>query len=210
MELSLYDGEREVNIFYLHPCAAVSATYMHDKHVVKMIVESAQLLSTACQMIGMQRDTRLYRPSYINHPCAVWTRLSIENFEWLYQHYISLIKIYEFTYNDDHKSADLAKAIREYMVLMPRVPFTEPPLCMPDDCKIYNAPAYVSYRNYYLKHKSKKRHYRRIKPPYWVQEYHNIRSNNAIDTVYLPTTSDLQELGADLPSDLPEDFASSD
>jgi hypothetical protein len=198
MELSLYDGEREVNIFYLHPCAAVSASYMHDKHVVKMIVESAQLLSTAAQMVCMERDTRLYKPCYINHPCAVWTRLSVDNYEWLYQHYISLIKIYEFTYNDEHRSAELMKALKEYLVLMPKTGFTEPPLCMPDEYKVPNVSHYISYRKYYLAEKAKKRHYRRIKPPYWVQEYHNARSNHAIETtVYLPTKSDLEELSSD-------------
>ena len=111
--LSLYDSERDVNIFYLHPCAAVSASYMHDKHVVKMIVESAQLLSTAVQMIRMERDTRLYVPSYQSHPCAIWTRASIENAEWLYQHFISLVHIFENTYKHPHRSYELRSTIKE-------------------------------------------------------------------------------------------------
>ncbi len=64
-----------MNIFLLDIDWQINATYHVDKHVVKMILESAQLLSTAVRLSGIDAG---YKAAYKNHPCAIWTRQSFQ------------------------------------------------------------------------------------------------------------------------------------
>ena len=62
-----------MNIFYLHEDPATASTYMYDKHVVKMILESAQMLCTAHHHYG-NGDNVPYKKAHYNHPSSVWAR----------------------------------------------------------------------------------------------------------------------------------------
>ena len=75
-----------MNIFYLDPNPLKAAAYHNDKHVVKMILEYAQLLSTAHRVLDeIPKDEGVfYKACYINHPCGVWTREVSGNYEFLY------------------------------------------------------------------------------------------------------------------------------
>ena len=70
-----------MNIFYLDKSAVISAQYMCDKHVVKMILESAQLLCTAHHVCpsDAERPEKFYKKTHVNHPCAIWCSANIPN-----------------------------------------------------------------------------------------------------------------------------------
>lgn len=103
-----------MNIFYLDKDPNISAQMQCDKHVVKMVVESAQMLSTAHRMIDgaligkkwihPNRDDTLYKASHINHPCNVWIREGSDNYIWLYNHFKELCNEYTFRYGRIHLS----------------------------------------------------------------------------------------------------------
>lgn len=139
-----------MNIFYLHPNPRIAASAMTDKHVVKMILESAQLMSTAHhELDGDKAPKELYKSTHKNHPSAVWVRQSLQNYKWLYTHFIYLHEEYEKRYKRTHKTYyDLV-----YFLINPPKnipvdqPFTEPPCAMPDEYKTGNT--VESYRIYY-------------------------------------------------------------
>lgn len=111
-----------MNIFATSSCPIESAQALADKHVVKMIVESAQILSTVLVTEwgfppgGSVGGVPLYRPTHANHPCVKWAGESISNMRWLARHGIALCNEYSMRYSTDkvfkrHKSMDLLLAI---------------------------------------------------------------------------------------------------
>lgn len=133
-----------MNIFYLDSDLRKCAEYHCDKHVVKMILESAQLMSSACRMSGLEVG---YKLTHKNHPCAIWTRASKENYLWLAELVFYLNKEYRFRYGHsyNHKSYDLVSELP--VPDLPDTGWTEPPMCMPDEYK--TSSVIQSYRNYY-------------------------------------------------------------
>jgi hypothetical protein len=95
-----------MNIFYLHDNPQISAMAMTNKHVVKMIVESAQLLSTAHHVLdGPDAISGIYKKTHVNHPSAIWTRETTGNYLWLQHHLFWLLNEYATRYNkkrEDH------------------------------------------------------------------------------------------------------------
>jgi len=90
-----------MNIFILDKDPVIAAKYCCDKHVVKMIVESVGLLSNAMWSIVGYGP---YKKSHYNHPCSIWARSSLENYQWLWLHCHALGKEYTERYNKFHKS----------------------------------------------------------------------------------------------------------
>lgn len=88
-----------MNIFATTDCPLASAQYLDDKRVVKMILESAQLMCTALVSVGVAAP---YRPTHVGHPCTVWTAASQGNYRWLYEHFLALCGEYEARYNKLH------------------------------------------------------------------------------------------------------------
>jgi hypothetical protein len=158
-----------MNIFYLDKNANLAAEYHVDKHCVKMILESAQLLSTAHRVLdGIEttsisnnrkkriwhlpdeREQILYSATHIHHPSAVWVRQSKANYVWLYNLFVELCKEYTYRYDKVHKCQ------RELIFLqlaripenIPDVAFTEPTPAMPDQYKVPGN-SVQSYHNYY-------------------------------------------------------------
>lgn len=78
-----------MNIFVSDPSPVISARNLDDVRLNKMILESAQLLSTAMHVRGAKITP--YKPTHINHPCSVWTRATKGNYQWLYQHFVALL-----------------------------------------------------------------------------------------------------------------------
>lgn len=143
-----------MNIFYLSYDPHTSARMMCDEHVRKMIVESAQLLSTAHHVLdGADVRSGLYKPTHVNHPCAVWVRSSRLSYRWLYDHFVSLLYVYENGTGRKHKTSELLKPLKFYPRNLKSQRGIEPPRCMPDFCKLDRVPD--SYQMYY-KHKSSK------------------------------------------------------
>lgn len=156
-----------MNIFYLHHNPKLCATQHVDKHCVKMILEYAQLLSTAHRVldgnvaIGLSnsgrkqtryvlsdsRDGLLYRNTHINHPSAIWVRQSDSNYKWLYYLLVNLCHEYTYRYGKVHKTAGLLDVLWQPPKNIPVGEFTDPTPAMPDEYKAANS--IQSYHNFY-------------------------------------------------------------
>ena len=91
-----------MNIFVLNEDPVLAARDQCNKHVVKMILESAQLLVTAFPV-----GATPYKHTHVNHPCGVWTRQSLSNYKWLLVHAIELCQEYTRRYGKHHKTEDV-------------------------------------------------------------------------------------------------------
>jgi len=123
--LNLWYNNYIMNIFVLDNDPVKAAQLQCDKHVVKMIVESAQMLSTTHRMLDGtemkkpsksgktmvkyyelpdEREDILYKSVHFNHPCTVWTRESCCNYSWHYEHFIALCDEYKDRYGKTHST----------------------------------------------------------------------------------------------------------
>ena len=155
-----------MNIFFVDTDAIIAARSLVDRHVCKMIIESAQLLSTTHQIYKPNPD--LYKATHINHPCNIWTRTTVGNYNWLYLHFCGLLDEYTFRYDKIHACSRL----REPLYNSPRnidqtYEQTPIPLCMPDEYKISDD-LIKCYREYYRKGKKHLHKYKKRNPPEWL------------------------------------------
>ena len=154
-----------MNIFILDENPELCAQYHCDKHVVKMILESAQLLATAVQ--EKARIEGLYKPTHRNHPCGIWTRRSRANFLWLGELAKQLCIEYTFRYKKDHKSLDMIKKCLDLQELVQPGSLTPFAKAMPDEYR--NDGIVESYRKYYIGEKSGILCYTRRDIPIWLR-----------------------------------------
>ena len=141
-----------MNIFYLHPNAREAAIMQCDTHVVKMILESAQLLSTAHRELDgddWADEVGLYKSTHKNHPSAVWARSSKPHYDWLYDHFVALCDEYKYRYDKTHLTDTKFRDVLDYAPpSILHTKFEEPPQCMPDEYKHERTTR--AYRNYYV------------------------------------------------------------
>ena len=157
-----------MNIFYLDKDPMIAAQMMCDKHVVKMILESAQMLSTAHRVLDgdvYADSVGLYKTAHKNHPSTIWTRASVHNYMWLYNHMISLMQEYTCRYGKHHASERLVAPLRKTPTTIPVVDFSDPPQCMPDYCKTEDTVS--AYRYYYINEKASFAKWKNAKIPEW-------------------------------------------
>lgn len=139
-----------MNIFYVDSDPIKAAQALCDKHVVKMILESAQLLSTAHRLKPyFTVPDFVYKVTHQNHPSAIWARASLKNYFWLLGHTKALCDEYTFRYGKVHKTTNIVDWLSKYYPHIPFNPFTEPPQCMPDDFKV-DGDSVTAYRAYYV------------------------------------------------------------
>lgn len=122
-----------MNIFSTSECPVQSAIEHNDRHCVKMILECAQLLSTAhFELDGVQVG---YKPTHKNHPSAIWARATSGNYDWLYRHFVALCE--EFTHRTGkvHKTSELLVLLAKKPYNIPQDDRQEFVLCMPDEYK---------------------------------------------------------------------------
>ena len=160
-----------MNIFVLDNDPKKCAEAHCDKHVVKMILEHAQLMCTAHHMqpnTTMQYDIP-YKQTHTNHPCAVWVRQSLDNYRWLYSMSDYLNDEYKRRFNHDvnHKSFDVINNLPE--PALNDVGITDRPRAMPDKYKIGND-IVASYRAYYINDKYELLKYKNTEKPSWLSE----------------------------------------
>lgn len=138
-----------MNIFFVNRDPIVSAQQLVDKHVVKMPLETAQLLCSA-----FPQGVAPYRRTHYNHPSAIWTRQSKQNYIWLIKHGLALCEEYTHRYGKTHKSQAVILWCKDNLSSLEfnSEDFNDPPACMPDECKTGDSVA--SYQNYYRTHKS--------------------------------------------------------
>ena len=143
-----------MNIFYLDRDPYKAASHFYDKHKVKMILESAQMLCTAHHVYGNPDDVP-YRQAHLNHPSTIWARQSRRNYYWLYEHMIALGQEYTKRYGKIHMTIDKCRFALSFCPDgITSVVFTEPPQCMPDEYKVPGC-SITAYWNYYEQDKYK-------------------------------------------------------
>ena len=173
-----------MNIFAVDADPKVAAQDLVDSHVVKMILESAQLLSTAHRVLdGVpyfvgktkkwklpdDRDSVLYSATHVNHPSAVWVRQCTGNYKWLVLHYRALLAEYTNRYGKHHKCEALIVPLSTYPDNLPigdRQPFA---IAM-DKMYIISEDAVENYRNYYRNGKTHLHKWTKRNPPTWVNQ----------------------------------------
>ena len=160
-----------MNIFYFDDCPVESARAQPDKMLVKMPLETAQMLCTAHRELDGDEyadANGLYKRAYWNHPCTIWARESSSNYSWLYRHFVALCIEYSSRYGRSHLSFD--KLSGPLMTLPQNIEIgdmTTVAQAMPDEYKHENPT--VAYRRYVINEK----HYakweqNRAKPTWWT------------------------------------------
>ena len=156
-----------MNIFVLDNDPYVAAQMMCDKHVVKMILEGCQMLSTVHSLDVVQYNKpKLYKPCFHNHPCTIWARASKSNYYWLANHTYELTNEYTSRYGKVHKSTSMAQwFIHNAPSNLPNTICTKFAQAMPDVYK--NTDAVKAYRAYYVGDKRRFAKWSNGKTPKW-------------------------------------------
>jgi len=137
---------------------------MTNKHIVKMILESAQLLSTAHHVLDhdalIVNKDNIYKPTHKNHPSAIWVRESISNYLWLRDHLLALLNEYATRYNkkaSDHKTYNVFANLFYPPLNIPTKNFKRTPMrvAITNLSHVVKDDAITSYRNYYIAEKLK-------------------------------------------------------
>jgi len=172
-----------MNTFILDYDPSVAAKFHCNKHVVKMILESAQMLCAAhwtyllksegktisdfkrirdAQSWAFENTPKNLQPpwkmSHMRHPCTVWTSENISNYSWQLRLCESLLLEYTNRYKKHHKTETEAKWLKKnYPIDIPDSPLSNFPVCMKEEYKIFKDQGIVdvvaSYKNYYVKDK---------------------------------------------------------
>ncbi len=149
-----------MNIFILSLCVKECAEYMCDKHIIKIILECVQMLSTAKHILDPENtDTsKIYKISHINHPCSIWVRTSYENYMWTIALVEAMHNEWKFRYNHPESKHHKSYIVSQYLKNNPP-PFSNNKLtpfaqAMPDEFKRENA--VDAYRLYYQSDSKKK------------------------------------------------------
>lgn len=183
-----------MNIFYIDKDPKVCAEQMVDKHVVKMILETAQLLSTAHRLIDGEeyiedkyvagslppryrktkrwrlpdnRENILYSATHVNHPSAIWCRQSNNNYNWLFYHFGCLLKEYTYRYGKTHKCASMIGPLSMTPTNIPVGYFTPVTPAMAEEY-IISQDSVLNYRNYYKIGKTHLHKWTKRQPPEWL------------------------------------------
>lgn len=175
-----------MNIFVLDYDVERSAQYMCDKHVVKMMTEHNQMLSTAFRLMNGVKTKKLHKGklkdfyvldskienivnkvTHINHPCNVWIRKSKQNYKWLYDYNIQTIKQYILRYGKQPKCIreGLMDILSDIPSNIPDKDLTPFPKAMPVE---YDCGDVVqSYRKFYINDKREFARWSKTPVPDW-------------------------------------------
>ena len=163
-----------MNIFILDKDPCISAQMMCDKHIVKMIVEGCQMLSTNHRLSGSHNvytiPVNLYKQAFANHPCTIWARQTKENYMWLADHTLELCHEYTRRYGKIHSCEQMSKWFSKYYPLRtPDGDLTPFAQAMPDEFKVHGN-GVSAYRKYYIGVKFKFAKWKYTKIPDWYTE----------------------------------------
>ncbi len=166
-------GNKNLNLFYLHNDPIISAEMHCDKHVVKMIIEYAQMLSTAHRILDGKQYTdassgrriqrwkledytmedMLYKASHINHPSTQWVRENAIQYQYAYDMFVALCDEYTYRYGKVHLTdSKLRYSLDQLPNNIALGVFHEPPQCMPNDVKVLGD-TINAYHKYYAIYK---------------------------------------------------------
>ena len=191
-----------MNIFMLHEDPEENVKLHCDKHVVKMILEYAQMLSTAHRMLDgtqyiddssgrrikrwrMDHDEEvLYKASHINHPCTIWARDNCANYGYLYILFCSLCSEYTYRYGKIHltwrKLGNVLATPPKNITHASWINLPSMPQCMPEEYKDINVIS--AYRRFYRNDKIDFAKYTRRDTPNWMVNNADSESKDTIGT----------------------------
>lgn len=123
-----------MNIFFLSRNPKRCARWHVDRHCVKMILETAQLLCSAIWLFPkLNQPEPPYKLTHKNHPCAIWARDNKSNWKWLKQLGLALCEEYQFRYGKVHKSYEVIKNLK--CPNLPEGEMYDPPQAMKEEYK---------------------------------------------------------------------------
>jgi hypothetical protein len=155
-----------MNIFMLDSSMDKCVRYHCDKHIVKMPLETAQMVCTIAHKLGLNPP---YLPVHAKHPCTLWGGLNKRNFMWLRMFGIALCVEYEYRYGRRHACLDVLTDIAcQCWDYLPSGDYTDPPQAMPDEYK--NTNVIEAYRRYYYFEKSRFAKWTKRPKPYFMEE----------------------------------------
>lgn len=179
-----------MNIFYLDEDVEKAAQYHMDRHVRKMIIEYAQLLSTAHRVVdgemyygqtsngrkikrwrlNDERENTLYKATHVNHPSNIWARACLENYNYLYKLFIAVSHEFEYRWGKKHATyVKLASILKAPPQNMKSVDYTIPiPQAMDEKYRLENS--LDAYRNYYIYGKNHLAQWTKRNKPEWYLE----------------------------------------
>jgi hypothetical protein len=186
-----------VNIFALDKDPRRAAEMHADRHCVKMILESAQMLCTA-HWLGWARLLKApklkqkqlqqwlydnvpkdlqppWKMTHVGHPCTQWTQRVWGNYFWHSRLGLALCDVYTERYGKVHKSLEVHRWLNRHIPptfetsIENPVGMTPFAICMPDDVKVPDDPV-RSYRNYYVVHKARMARWAHSEKPVWFNQ----------------------------------------
>lgn len=155
-----------MNIFALDLDASEAAKAHCDKHTVKMVLETAQMLSTTLNGYGVMGTP--YNPTHRFHPATVWVGKTRGNYQWTLKLFDGLLREYTDRYGKIHACQRYLNYFMMHTNCIPDGPLLEFPQCMPDQYK--DADPVLAYRKYYKGEKSSFAKWRNGNVPLWWQE----------------------------------------
>ena len=186
-----------MNVFYVDKHPVKAAEQMCDKHIVKMILESAQLLCTCHRVMDgteyygktangrkikrwkhpdRKMNKHLYLAGHVNHPTNIWLRECRENYMLMFTYYKLICEEYTYRYGKEHGAKDYWWILREPPKNMPSLGKTTPvPQAMKEfpQCKV-DGDSVQAYRNFYVVAKRRFATWKERGAPLW---YTNMTQN---------------------------------
>lgn len=162
-----------MNIFVLDLDPTKCARYHCDQHVVKMILESVQIICTALSKKGLEAP---YKPTHVKHPCVLWAEESYDNVRWLMRLARALNREYKYRYrkSTDHASVRVLDQVAG--LRFPSVGLTPFAQAMPARYKVPGDPV-AAYRRFYVGEKLRFATWTRRRKPPWLKEYMGLRGS---------------------------------
>lgn len=151
-----------MNIFVLDKNPRIAAQMACDKHVIKMILETAQML---CTVAWRQDIPAHYRSTHKNHPCTLWASKSQGNWDWLIKHGLALCAEYTKRYGKIHKSQRIIEHCSKFALKFDRREQTPFAQAMPPQYR--HECAVTAYRAYYHGEKASFATWKTDKPKWW-------------------------------------------
>lgn len=133
-----------MNVFALDNNPKLAASFHNDKHAIKMVLETAQILCTTLNLNGIESP---YKTTHKNHPCSIWVRSSVDNFLWTIELGTYLAEEYTKRYGKIHKCLEVINHCFDHIPDLPDIGLTPFVLAMPDQYK--SDDPVESYRAYY-------------------------------------------------------------
>lgn len=153
-----------MNIFVVDEDPIVAAQQLCDKHVVKMVLETAQMLCTVARQNGFEKAP--YKMAHPKHPCTIWAGKSAKNWEWLLAHGMALCEEYSRRYGKIHKSEAVIRWCSCLPLTFPERELTPFAQAMPAQYK--NECVVTAYRAYYQNEKASFATWKTEVPQWWT------------------------------------------